>query len=346
MASHFITKAKLKSGELRYRAVITESGRNIKSKTFRRRTDAKAWSIRFILEREELEATGQKTCNVTFSELCHEYINAWTGRDHDRVRMVLVWETTFRDRLLSDITQEIIRKHLKPKKQQAPSTYNKHRNLLIALFKFAIEQHNDDENPRNYVGRNPASDIPALPADNKRVRYLSDQEKPKLLKACKAIGGKFYLCVLMALTTGMRKGELMSLRWSDIDFDRGLAMLELTKNGSRRHTPIPDIILDKLREVRGIGKGLVFPAPHDSTVPITYTRQWHAVLKASGIQDFRWHDMRHDVASTLARDGKTLKEIAEILGHKSLASTDRYTHLCTEHKCRVLNDTMSKTITL
>ncbi len=71
-----------------------------------------------------------------------------------------------------------------------------------------------------------------------------------------------------------------------------------------------------------------------------------AGLRAANIQNFRWHDMRHDTASTLARDGRTLKEIAEILGHKSLASTDRYTHLSTEHKSQVLNDTMAKFISL
>ena len=69
-------------------------------------------------------------------------------------------------------------------------------------------------------------------------------------------------------------------------------------------------------------------------------------MKSAEIEDFRWHDMRHDTASTLARDGKTIKEIAEILGHKSLASTDRYTHLCTEHKSQLLNDTMNKVIRL
>jgi site-specific recombinase XerD len=69
-------------------------------------------------------------------------------------------------------------------------------------------------------------------------------------------------------------------------------------------------------------------------------------LKIANIKNFRWHDLRHDTASTLARDGRTLKEIAEILGHKSLASTDRYTHLCTDHKSQLLNDTMAKSISL
>ena len=96
MASYFISKTTLKNKEVRYRAVITESGKNIKSKTFRRRTDAKAWGTRFVLAREEQTATGELPCTVTFSTLVEEYLQAWTGKDHDRVRMVLVWENIFK----------------------------------------------------------------------------------------------------------------------------------------------------------------------------------------------------------------------------------------------------------
>ncbi|MEO1945000.1 MAG: tyrosine-type recombinase/integrase, partial [Candidatus Thioglobus sp.] len=101
-----------------------------------------------------------------------------------------------------------------------------------------------------------------------------------------------------------------------------------------------------VKQHRQLGNGLLFPSSANPKKPFDYKKQWANCLKLANIQDFRWHDMRHDTASTLARDGRTLKEIAEILGHKSLASTDRYTHLCTEHKSEVLNDTMSKTITI
>ena len=178
------------------------------------------------------------------------------------------------------------------------------------------------------------------------MRYLSEEEKPRLLKAAKAIGGKFYLKVLMALTTGMRKGELDGLRWGDIDFDKGLALLADTKNGTPRHTPIPDVIMNELKRYREVGSGLLFPSSTDPDKAFDYKKQWANCLKAANIQNFRWHDMRHDTASTLARDGRTMKEIAEILGHKSLASTDRYTHLSTAHKSQVLNDTMAKAINL
>jgi len=150
----------------------------------------------------------------------------------------------------------------------------------------------------------------------------------------------------MALTTGMRKGELDKLRWNDIDFDRGLAILHETKNGSVRHTPVPEVTMDEVKKYRELGNTLIFKSTTNPDKAFDFRKQWLACLKSAEIEDFRWHDMRHDTASTLARDGKTMKEIAEILGHKSLASTDRYTHLCTDHKSQLLNDTMNKVIKL
>jgi integrase len=113
-----------------------------------------------------------------------------------------------------------------------------------------------------------------------------------------------------------------------------------------RHTPIPSVIIDELKKHREIGNSLLFPSTIDPNQPFDYRKKWVKCLKVANIKNFRWHDLRHDTASTLARDGRTLKEIAEILGHKSLASTDRYTHLSTAHKTQVLNDTMAKSISL
>jgi integrase len=341
-----IRKIILKNGDTRYRAILTNSGKATKSKTFRRKTDAKTWGNRAVLDSQEYEAKGIQPCTITFSRLADEYMHWWTGKDHDRVRLVLWWEKRLGKTLLSDITPELIRDVLKQKKSLAPATYNKHLAVLSAILDYATLQQEDDSILEQYIDDNPCKRVRSLKLDNKIVRYLSDEEKPRLLKAAKAVGGKFYLKVLMALTTGMRKGELDGLRWSDIDFDKGLAILSDTKNGTPRHTPIPSVIMEELRKHREIGNGLLFPSSMDSNKPFDYRKQWASCLKSANIKNFRWHDMRHDVASTLARDGKTLKEIAEILGHKSLVSTDRYAHLSTTHKSQVLNDTMSKAINL
>lgn len=346
MLNFYVRKVTLKNGDTRYRSIITRSGKSIKTKTFRRKSDAKTWGNRTVLDFQEYEARGIKPCSITFNRLADEYMQWWTGKDHDRPRLVLWWVNQLGDMLLSEITPQLIREKLKLKKSKAASTFNKHHATLSSMLDFALLQQEDDEVTEQYIEKNPCKEVRTLKVDNKRVRFLSDEEKPRLLKSAKAIGGMFYLKVLMALTTGMRKGELEKLCWNDIDFDRGLAILHDTKNGTSRHTPIPDVIMDLIKSYRQIGNALLFPSSTDPNKPFDYTKQWIKCLKEANITDFRWHDMRHDTASTLAKDGKTLKEIAEILGHKSLASTDRYTHLCTEHKSQLLNDTMNKTIRL
>ena len=117
---------------------------------------------------------------------------------------------------------------------------------------------------------------------------------------------------------------------------------------TERHVthPFQALLSTNSKKNREVGNGLLFPSSLDQNQAFDYRKQWLKCLKAAKIENFRWHDLRHDTASTLARDGRTLKEIAEILGHKSLASTDRYTHLSTAHKSQVLNDTMAKSIFL
>ncbi len=345
MLNFHIIKIDLKNGETRYRTILTKSGKGIKTKTFRRKQDARTWGNRAVVESQANEAKGIKPCSIIFSRLADEYMQWWTGKDHDRTRLVAWWNQRLNNTLLSDISPESIRQILQCKKLLAPATYNRHLAVLSSILDFAIVQQTDSTLDE-YIKSNPCKDVRSLTVDNKIVRYLSDQEKPRLLKAAKDIGGKFYLKVVLALTTGMRKGELDQLHWNDIDFERGLAILTDTKNGSPRHTPIPSITLNELKKYRELGNLLLFPSSVDPNQPFDFRKQWARCLKNANITDFRWHDLRHDTASTLARDGRTLKEIAEILGHKSLASTDRYTHLSTAHKSQVLNDTMAKSINL
>lgn len=346
MLNFHIIKVNLKNGETRYRTILTKSGKGIKTKTFRRKQDARTWGTRAVIEYQEYEAKGIRPCTISFDRLADEYMAWWTGKDHDRARLVKWWTDQFGKTLLTEITPDEIRLRLKPKRAQAPATYNRYLAVLSSIMDFATRQQEDDSVLEQYIDENPCKKVRSQTVNNKVVRYLSDEEKPRLLKAAKDIGGKFYLKVLMALTTGMRKGELDQLRWNDIDFDKGLAMLSDTKNGTPRHTPIPGVIMDELKKHRKVGNCLLFPSTVDPNKPFDYKKQWANCLKTANIKDFRWHDMRHDTASTLARDGRTLKEIAEILGHKSLASTDRYTHLSTAHKSQVLNDTMAKSISL
>jgi len=147
MLNFHIIKVILKSGEARYRTILTKSGKGVKTKTFRRKQDARTWGNRAVLDSQEYEAKGIKPCTIPIHRLANEYIQWWSGKDHDRVRLVLFWEKVLGPTLLSDITPELIRDALKQKKSLAPATYNRHLAVLSAILDYATLQQEDGKRP-------------------------------------------------------------------------------------------------------------------------------------------------------------------------------------------------------
>ena len=121
----------------------------------------------------------------------------------------------------------------------------------------------------------------------------------------------------------------------------GVLIFNKTKNDQIRSVPLLGNVLDLLRhrnKVRRINTSMVFPSKADPKNGILLERPWRTALKNAGIEDFRWHDLRHSAASYLAMSGVPMRSIAEILGHKTLQMVKRYSHLSQEH----LREEMSK----
>jgi integrase len=186
-----------------------------------------------------------------------------------------------------------------------------------------------------------------------RVRYLSDDERKKLLEICARSSNSYLLTiVLVAISTGMRLGEIMGMHWSHLmihpERKIGHAVLLKTKNGDRRGVPIAGAALSALRHhqeqcacARGIEsselKGLVFQSVKLSqSVAMDIRTPWEAAVKKAGLKDFRFHDLRHTAASYLAMNGATPSEIAEVLGHRTLLMVKRYAHLSDSHTAAVV----------
>ena len=144
--------------------------------------------------------------------------------------------------------------------------------------------------------------------------------------------------VLIALSTGSRKGEILNLPWSDVELTHGRITCHDTKNTERHAVPLTGRALNQMGQhakVRWIDTPLVFPnAP--GTQPLDPRRAWEKALKQAGIPDFRCHDLRHSAASYLAMSGASLAEIAEVLGHRTLAMVKRYAHLSEAHTAGVV----------
>ena len=154
--------------------------------------------------------------------------------------------------------------------------------------------------------------------------------------------------VLLAITTGMRRGEIIGLRWHDIDFKYQRITLRITKNNETRSVPLAGPALTSLKErakVRPIDStSFVFPSRGKKGLTKSFNMDyaWILVRTEADLVDFRFHDLRHTTASFLAMSGATLREIADILGHKTLAMVQRYSHLTDDHRSATVERMVDK----
>jgi integrase len=234
---------------------------------------------------------------------------------------------------LSDVTPAIITDHRDLLAQDhAPATVRRYLAALSHAFTVAIREW-------QWMEDNPCKRVSKPSEPRGRVRFLMDEERQRLLGACTASASRYLsLVVLIALSTGFRKGEILRLQWPDVDLTRGRLTSHETKNSERRTVPLTGSALDRMRQharVRRIDTQLVFPNAH-GTKPLDIRKAWETALKQASIPDFRFHDLRHSAASYLAMSGASLAEIAEILGHKTLAMVKRYAHLSEAHTAGVV----------
>jgi integrase len=187
-----------------------------------------------------------------------------------------------------------------------------------------------------WLRSNPAAELSKLPEPPGRTRYLADDERAALLKACRDSPSTPLLpFVLCALSSGARAGELLGLRWQDVNTAAGTAVIHTSKTGKGRTLYFVGQALAVLQahgKIRGIDPtARVFASDPEGRFPFQYGAPFRAAVKAAELGDFHFHDLRHSCASYLAQAGASLLEIGEILGHKSQQTTARYAHLAKGH---------------
>jgi integrase len=186
--------------------------------------------------------------------------------------------------------------------------------LLSNMLTIAID--------RGFVNTNPVKKVKRLKEPPGRVRFLNDLELEKLIKE---LNGTVRSIVIAAYNTGMRKGELLKLQWCDIDIPKGIIKIENTKNNETRYVPINTELKAELQNMPRYGN-FVF-SKKDGQPYRDLKKAFKSALKRAGIENFRFHDLRHCFASDLAMKGVEQRTIAQLLGHKTLLMTMRYSHL-------------------
>ena len=363
-----IEKRKTADGKIHFRVKVRLKGHPPQTSTHETLRDAKRWAQQ--TEAAIRDGRHFKTMEAkkhTAGEMLDRYIRDILPQKKKSHRKQILqlqwWKEQIGSYLLADITPSLIgeqRDILANGKtfkgtQRSPSTVVRYLAALSHVFTIAVREWGWlEDSPMRKVAK------PREPRG--RVRFLDEQELNRLLQVCKESTNPWlYPSVMLAVSTGMRYGELINLTWADIDFTRNRIVLHETKNGERRAVPIAGQAYDLLTELekkRRIDTNLLFPKlrPQRQDAifqsqdldqvqkvqkPIQLRSAWLTALRKAQIANFRFHDLRHCAASYLAMSGASLAEIAEILGHKTLAMVKRYAHLTDTHKHTVI-DRMNK----
>lgn len=217
-------------------------------------------------------------------------------------------------------------------KGRKPATVNRIIAAIKHSFTKAYEWELISEETLKKIQR-----VKPLKGEIQRLRFLSIDECQNLIKAAEP---HLKPIIITALNTGMRKSEILNLTWNQVDFKHGFIYLERTKNNERREIPLNDTMKALLRELfknRRLDTDYVFINPATGRRLTDVKRSFRTACRKAGIQDFHFHDLRHTFASHLVMNGVDLKTVQELLGHKTIKMTLKYSHLSKAHKEKAVN---------
>ena len=331
---------------IRYMAVVRREGQS-RTATFRTKSEAKKWAGLIeaaITEGKHLPNREAK--RKTVRDLLERYKHSEIPRKRYRKnpdRYANFWIDRLGNLKLAQLTRaKVVEVRDELAEDRSPATVNRYVGLLSHACTMA-------EREWEWMDSNPIRKVARLSEPQGRVRYLSDDERNRLLRAAKdSDHPHLYAIVLLALTSGARKGEILALHWKDVDLASAKAVLNDTKNKERRTlTLVPPVVIElkKLRTVRRIDTDLIFTHPATGRAnPFYFDKAWREARGNAKLKDFRFHDLRHSCASYLAMNGATIAEIAAVLGHKSFAMVKRYSHLSDEHVRGIVEKTAAKVL--
>ncbi len=352
-----IEKRETEGGKISYRVKVRLKGYPVQTATFNRLTDAKKW----VQDTESAIRDGRhfKTTEAkrhTLGELIDRYTRDVLPEKkdktaNDQASQLAWWKARLGAYALADIIPALLAEYrdklaseplplktpTSEPRYRGPATVVRYMAALSHAFTVAVKEW-------QWLDDSPMRKVTKPKEARGRVRFLSDDERARLLTACKESSSPYlYPVVVLALSTGMRQGEVMGLTWDDIDLNRGRAILHETKNGDRRAVHLSGHALEQVKElakVRRLDTKMLFPekarAGQKPQKPIDLRAPWEKALEKAEIENFHFHDLRHSAASYLAMNGATLAEIAEVLGHKTLAMVKRYSHLSDAHVSSVV----------
>jgi len=326
----------MKRGDYQWQARVRAKGYPTQTRTFETKKEAMAWAAviesemarGMFVDRTEAEST-------TFGELLDRYAREisptkrGSKKELQKINQMRGWPLA--GRIVAGIHGKDIAKLRDERlKDVSAASVNREFNLLGHVFTVAIREwgFNLPANPIQMVSR------PKVKASSFRNRRLEGDEENRLLAAC-ADDSNPYLkpMVQVAIETAMRRGELLSLTWDRVALNDCVASLPITKNGTPRDVPLSKKAVAVLSGLPRSIDGRVFPFTSDNAVSMTFRR----ACRRAGIEDLRFHDLRHEATSRIAERVTDVHTLAKITGHKSLQMLQRYYHPRAKDLARMLD---------
>lgn len=318
------------------------------SRTFHQRTDAEQWAryMEVKADRGELPVPKETLEVIRVRDIIERYKDQITVKKRSADTEEYILEAFLRHPIASLTLTQLTSAHFstyrdKRLKEVKPGTVN--RELGIIKHAFTIAEREWDIPLR----MNPLDKIQKLKANNARTRRLTNHEFKALQEAAtKSLNQEILTLVRFAIATGMRRGEMLNLRWSDIDFSTSTLHIPVTKNGCARTIPLSFEALSVLTEIND-------NRPQDKCTGYVFSYSgnaaqlaWQRLVKRAKIEDLHFHDLRHEAISRFFEQGLSVPEVALISGHRDSRMLFRYTHLKAEDIAAKLNPPPTKEKTL
>jgi len=266
---------------------------------------------------------GMEKKRITFKEFSKLYLENYSKPNKrswkDDLYKLRIFVKYFGSYFLDEITPLMIEEfRAKRLKEVKKSTTNRDLALLKRMFNLAIEW--------GYCEKNPVRKVKLFPErENLKERILTEEEELRLL----ANSAEHLRPILVtALNTGMRLGEILNLKWENVVLKERIIVLRKTKSKKQRIIPINQVLYDELLRLRlRSGKSsYVFVNPENRKPLKSVKKAFKGAIRRAGIENLRFHDLRHTFATRLLQKGVDVETVKELLGHYSIRVTQRYLH--------------------
>ena len=314
--------ATIRKRGLKWQVQIRRKGCVAISKSFVAKEDAAKWAREQErrLDRGELSDQGSASCLV--AKLLDRYEKEVSPRKRsgsDTFHLRQIGRHPIAKLSIPELSSEAVARFREDRlKCVAPSTVRKEMALLGQVLKHA---HAEWGVPMDV---NPVALVRKPPSSKGRERRISEDELQALETAfAKCRNAIVRDAFRFALSTGLRRGEILVLQWKHVNLEKSIAFLPITKNGESRSVPLAPAATDTLRRLQSLTKGeKVFPI-----TPNALRLAWERVKRRAGIKDLHFHDLRHEAISRFFEMGLSIPEVSLISGHKDARMLFRYTHL-------------------